>query len=127
MRQSAPEAGDDSVAGALEGLANGVVGLVQNRIELARHEATAAATTFGSLVVVAAAGLVVLGFGLAAVHLALVLGAFALWGTGVAAVVALGMALVEAVLGGGTLLWAKGRIQRERERRWAEHETRTEP
>ena len=56
----------DSVAGALEGLAEGVISLVQSRLEMARHEATSTASTFGGLVVIGAVGLAAFGFGLAA-------------------------------------------------------------
>jgi uncharacterized membrane protein YqjE len=123
-----PAPADESVAGALGGLADGLVTLVQHRFELARHEATAAASTFGGLAVIAAVGLTVLAFGLAALHLALVLGAFALWGAGAAAIVALVLALVEAIAGGGCAWWAKGRIQEERQLRWAQkQEARTGP
>ncbi len=120
--------GADSVAGALGGLADGLVSLVQNRFELARHEATAAASTFGGLAVVAAVGVCVLGFGLAAMHLAFVLGAYALWGTGAAAIVALALAFVEACAGGAAVWWAKARIEEERQRPWAqEQEGQTGP
>lgn len=119
-----PEA---SVAGALQGLADGLVSLVQHRFELARHEASVAATTFGGLAAIAVVGVVVLGFGLAAAHLALVLGAYALWGTGVAAGVALGLAAVEVIAGASAAWWAKARIEEERRRRWHEKQIRTEP
>ena len=71
------------------------------------------------------AGGAVLGFGLAALHVAAVLVAWTLWGPEVGAGLAAGLAAVEVMAGGVLLLAARRKIDEERGR-WQGKKTQTE-
>jgi uncharacterized membrane protein YqjE len=77
-QRRARSVGGTTLGGAIEGVADGIVSLVQHRFALARHEASEAVRSFGGLAVMAVAGGAVLGFGLAALHVAAVLVAWTL-------------------------------------------------
>ena len=109
---------DATLIGALEGVADGVISLVQHRFALARHEATQAVRSFGGLVILALVGGVLLGLGLVAFHAACVLLAWTFWGGTAGALTAAGLAALETIIGIAIVLKARSGLAGESQK-WA--------
>ena len=114
---SKPRGAGPSVAGALEGLVQGVVDLAESRIALARHELADMAGSLSRVGLVALSGVLALLFGYVLLHIGVVglvgLLAGAVWATAVL----LGLAVGNLLAGWILVAWALRSYQRQQNMR----------